>query len=112
MYQTGLIIIDNFDIEVHFEHTKLQIVCLKRYILETGLPVYAIQDDEPVGFVTIFSIRNNLPVEAVGKNKPIYKLLTQNELSTTDTGVLYCHCFLLLSQYRGQGLIYKLYDGF
>ena len=73
--------------------------------------IWLTQADEPVGFVTIFSLNANVPIEAMEKSKPIYKLLTQEVLRDTDMGILYCHCFLLLPQYRGKGLIYKLYDG-
>jgi len=66
---------------------------------------------EPVGFVTVFPLNENIPIKAMEKSKPIYKLLTQDILSDKDTGILYCHCFLLLPQCRGKGLIYKLYDG-
>ena len=45
------------------------------------------------------------------KSKPIYKLLSDDNMADPDTGILYCHCFLLLPEWRGKGLIYKLYDG-
>ncbi|WP_446786496.1 GNAT family N-acetyltransferase [Macellibacteroides fermentans] len=66
---------------------------------------------EPVGFVTVFPLNEDLPNKAMEKSIPIYKLLTQDALSDQDTDILYCHCFLLLPQYRERGLIYKLYDG-
>lgn len=73
--------------------------------------IWLTQADEPAGFITIFSLNENLPIEAMKKSKPIYKLLTHDVLSDTDTGILYCYCFLLLPKYRGKGLIYKLYEG-
>jgi len=81
------------------------------YLNKKDCLIWLTQADEPVGFVTIFSLNENLPVVAMREKKPIYKLLTQDVLSDTDTGILYCHCFLLLPQYRGKGLIYKLYEG-
>jgi GNAT superfamily N-acetyltransferase len=73
--------------------------------------IWLTQDGEPVGLVTVFALNEKIPKEAMEKNKPIYKLLTQDILSDADTGVLYCHCFLLLPQCRGKGLIYNLYEG-
>jgi len=73
--------------------------------------IWFTQDDEPIGFVTIFPLSKNLPIRAMEINKPIYKLLTQAILDDSNTHILYCHCFLILPQFRGKGLIYKLYDG-
>ena len=41
----GLGLIDSFGIEVHFGMYDYQEECIKRYLRETGLPVYAIGDD-------------------------------------------------------------------
>lgn len=73
--------------------------------------IWLTQDEEPVGFATVFSLNETLPAEAMEKNKPVYKLLTQAALKDADTGILYCHCFLLLPQYRTKGLVYHLYEG-
>jgi hypothetical protein len=73
--------------------------------------IWLAQDDEPIGFVTIFPLSKTIPIKAVETNKPIYKLLTQDILSEPNTDILYCHCFLILPRFRGRGLIYKLYDG-
>lgn len=73
--------------------------------------IWLTQDDEPIGFVTIFPLNKNVPIRAMEINKPIYKLLTQDVLVDPNTHILYCHCFLILPQFRGKGFIYKLYDG-
>ena len=69
------------------------------------------QDDEPIGLATIFPLSRNVPIKAMEINKPIYKLLTQETLTDTDTHILYCHCFLILPKFRRNGWIYKLYEG-
>jgi len=43
-YYKGMKMIDKFDIEVHFEHTDLQLSSIERVKKETGKPVYAIED--------------------------------------------------------------------
>jgi len=53
----------------------------------------------------------NLPIKAMETNKPIYKLLTQETLSDLNTPIFYCHCFLIIPEFRRKGLIYKLYAG-
>lgn len=73
--------------------------------------IWLIQDDEPIGLTTIFPLNRTVPLKAMEMNKPIYKLLTQETLSDLDTHVLYCHCFLILPQFRMNGWIYKLYEG-
>jgi len=73
--------------------------------------IWLTQDNQPVGFVTIFPLSKNVAIRAMEINKPIYKLLTQDVLNDPNTHILYCHCFLILPQFRGKGLIYKLYDG-
>jgi len=73
--------------------------------------IWLTQDEVPIGFVTIFPLNKDIPAKAVEKNKPIYKLLTPDILDDPNTGVLYCHCILILPQFRGMGLIYELYDG-
>ena len=47
-YYKGLKLIDIFDIEVHFEHSDLQISSIETVRKETGLPVYAIEDNGAV----------------------------------------------------------------
>lgn len=69
------------------------------------------QDDKPVGFITIFPLGENVVMRAIEINKPIYKLLTREILNDPNTHILYCHCFLILPHFRGKSLIYKLYDG-
>ena len=76
-----------------------------------GCLILLSKDEKPVGFVTIFALNEKLPIEAIEQKMPIYKLLTHEVLSDTNTGILYCHCFLLLPEHRGKGLIYMLYDG-
>lgn len=73
--------------------------------------ILLLQDAVPVGLTTIFALSRRLPAQAVECRKPIYKLLTRETLSDPDTGILYCHCFLLLPAYRGKGLIHLLYRG-
>lgn len=73
--------------------------------------IWLTQDDEPVGLATIFPLNRDVQIKAMEENQPIYKLLTQDVLSDTDTHILYCHCFLILPQFRGKGWIYKLYEG-
>ncbi len=73
--------------------------------------IWLTQDEEPIGFVTIFPLSKNIPISAMEMNKPIYKLLTRDILSDPTSHILYCHCFLILPRFRGKGLIYKLYDG-
>lgn len=73
--------------------------------------IWLSQEDKPVGFITIFPLSKNVPKIAIETNKPIYKLLTHDILKDSNMHILYCHCFLILPQYRGMGLIYKLYDG-
>lgn len=43
-YYKGLKMINEFDIEVHFEHTELQLESIERVKKETGNPIYAIED--------------------------------------------------------------------
>lgn len=73
--------------------------------------IWLTQDEAPIGFATIFPLSRNVHIEAIKRNQPIYKLLTQDVLSDSNTHILYCHCFLILPQFRGEGWIYKLYDG-
>lgn len=44
-YFKGLGLIHSFDIEVHFNSTRLQLDCINRSINETGRPVYAMEDE-------------------------------------------------------------------
>lgn len=81
------------------------------YSNKNDCAIWLTQDGDPVGLATVFPLNEMVPKKAMEKNRPIYKLLTQDILSDTDTGVLYCHCFLLLPQFRGRGLIYHLYEG-
>jgi Acetyltransferase (GNAT) family. len=81
------------------------------YMNKKDCLIWLMHDDEPIGLATVFALNKDIPDEAVKRNKPVYKLLTQAVLSDQETGILYCHCFLLLPEYRGKGLIYLLYDG-
>jgi len=73
--------------------------------------IWLTNDDEAIGFVTIFPLSQDIPIRAMEVNKPIYKLLNKDVLRDPNTHILYCHCFLILPHFRGKGLIYKLYDG-
>ncbi len=73
--------------------------------------IWLTNDDEAIGFVTIFSLNKNMPLRAMEANKPIYKLLNKDVLIDPNTQILYCHCILILPRFRGKGLIYNLYDG-
>jgi hypothetical protein len=73
--------------------------------------IWLTQDDQPIGLTTIFPLNRNVPLKAIETNKPIYKLLTRETLTDPDTHILYCHCFLILPQFRQNGWIYKLYEG-
>ncbi|WP_051384788.1 Type 1 glutamine amidotransferase-like domain-containing protein [Sporolactobacillus laevolacticus] len=44
-FYRGLGLIDTIDIEVHFEHTRLQLDCIHKAIEESGLPVYAMEEN-------------------------------------------------------------------
>jgi peptidase E len=44
-FYRGLGLIDTFDIEVHFEHTRLQLDCIHKAIEKTGLPIYAMEEN-------------------------------------------------------------------
>ena len=43
-YYKGMKMINEFDIEVHFEHTDLQLASIERVKKETGKSIYAIED--------------------------------------------------------------------
>ncbi len=73
--------------------------------------IWLTTDQEPSGYITIVPINNQLPNISINTNKPIYKLLTKANLNEVGKGVLYCHCILILPKFRGQGLIYHLYEG-
>jgi GNAT superfamily N-acetyltransferase len=81
------------------------------YRIKRNCLIWLTQNDEPAGFVTVFPLNKTVAARAVGENKPMYKLLTEDVLEDPATDILYCHCFLLLSRFRGKGLIYKLYEG-
>lgn len=81
------------------------------YLNKRDCLIWLTLNDTPVGFATIFPLNENLPIEAMKQSKPIYKLLTQDVLRDMNTGILYCHCFSILPEHRGKGLIYKLHEG-
>ena len=55
--------------------------------------ILLLDDDRPIGLATIFVLNKAIPQESMQKSKPIYKLLSDDNMADPDTGILYCHCF-------------------
>ncbi|MEG2158325.1 MAG: Type 1 glutamine amidotransferase-like domain-containing protein [Clostridia bacterium] len=74
-YCNGFPFIKDFDIEVHYEATRLQKECIARAIRDKGKPVYAVCNDGGIiidnGIVTPFSkVRKYTKPPYVPKRKP------------------------------------------
>lgn len=81
------------------------------YLNKKDCLIWLVHENEPIGLVTIFALNKSVPMEAIKKGKPIYKILNRDILSDGNTDVLYLHCILLLPQYQGKGLTRNLYEG-
>ena len=79
------------------------------YTAKNDSLILLLKDDEPVGFLTIFATNRMYFENAARTDCAFYSSLTHEILSDEKTDAVYCHCFLLLPEHRGHGLVYALY---
>jgi GNAT superfamily N-acetyltransferase len=73
--------------------------------------ILLLKDNTPVGFVSVFAFNRIYLENAIQNDHAFYQTLTSDNLLDKNQNAVYCYCFLLLPEYRNQGLIYALYLG-